>query len=280
MNCIKPFHKKGASFGCLQCMPCRINTARKWTARMVLEACCHEQASFITLTYDEEHLPDGGTLVPRDLQLWLKRLREQCKFPIRFYAVGEYGDRTQRPHYHAALFGVGREHSLVVRETWGCGLTDTGDLTIQSARYIAGYVTKKLTKRDDPRLLAGQHPEFARMSLRPGIGASALSSLAASFSGSVGRRYIEVSGDVPSVFRNGSSLLPFDRYLREGLRHELQVTPHPSVEIARARFKKMLDVYQRSKCTQGFSAFERNRRQQKILQMITKQKIYAQKGKL
>jgi len=259
-------------------MPCRINKARKWTARLVLEACVHPQASFITLTYDEENIPDGGTLVPRDLQLWLKRYR--LLKPFRYFAVGEYGDLTWRPHYHVAMFGVGRSDALDIRRTWGKGLTDTGDLTIQSARYIAGYVTKKLTRSDDPRLSPGIHPEFARMSLRPGIGAPAIHGFAEAFSGKAGQQYIAATGDVPSMFKTGRNSLPLDRYVRDRLRTELGVTPVSYPEEARAKFKEMLRVYENSKTTETLTAFNRSKTQQKILQQITKQKIYSQRGKL
>jgi len=247
---------------------------------MVIEACSHEHASFITLTYDQENLPHGGTLVPGDLQLWLKRLRKQHKLPLRFYAVGEYGDQTWRPHYHVALYGLGRNGAGLIRETWGKGLTDTGDLTLQSARYLAGYVTKKLTRPNDPRLSPGIHPEFARMSLRPGIGASGLPSIAAGLRSKAGQQLLTLSGDVPSMLRNGRNSLPLDRYLRKGLRDVLAFTPSPTPHETRARYAKMLALYANSGTTQTFTSYQRERYQQKILQSIKKQKIYSSKGTL
>lgn len=279
MQCLKAFSKKGVSFGCGQCMPCRINRARLWTGRIVLEACSHEHASFVTLTYEDGKLPDGGTLVPRDLQLWLKRLRKRLK-PFRFFAVGEYGDRTWRPHYHVALFGIGRECALDIQNTWGNGFTDTGDLTPASARYIAGYTTKKMTSHDDYRLQSGIHPEFARMSLRPGIGASSIPSFATAFRDKSGRQFITHTGDVPSVFKVARRDFPIGRYLRERLRSELNVVANEPVMRGRERVVKMLAMYENSKSTETLTAWSRSREQQKILNRVARNKIYSQKGKI
>lgn len=221
MKCRRPFVKKGAQFGCGQCMPCRVNKRRVWSSRMILEAACHSAASFVTLTYNEENIPDAGTLVPRDLQLWLKRFRKSVG-PGRFFAVGEYGDQSWRPHYHVALYGYGREYGNCISQTWGKGYVDVGDLTPHSACYIAGYTTKKMTSKDDPRLQYGLHPEFARMSLRPGIGAPAIASIATALRSRAGERYINDNGDVPSVLRNEGREIPIGRYLRGRLRGELE----------------------------------------------------------
>lgn len=192
----------------------------------MLESLLHANSSFITLTYAEERYD----LVPKDLQDWLKRFRRAVSpAKLRFFAVGEYGDRTQRPHYHAAIFGHpacygGISNRLrgepcpcpacsVVRETWGFGHVMVARLEMKSAQYIAGYVTKKMTSRDHPGLY-GRHPEFARMSLRPGIGANAMHDVA-----SVLMQYgLENKGDVPPALRFGSRIMPLGRYLRSRLR--------------------------------------------------------------
>lgn len=217
MLCKKPFIRGNSAFGCGQCLFCRINRRRVWTHRMMLEAVMHPAASFVTLTYEE--VPDGGSLVPQHLQLWLKRFR-YFTGSFRYYAVGEYGDRTERPHYHVALFGHGRECTEVVHSSWGLGHVHVGDLTLESAAYVAGYVTKKLTSPDDPRL-QGRQPEFARMSLRPGIGAYSMEEIARCLQSKAGWDEIERLGDVPTVLRHGRKLLPLGRYLRRRLRKEL-----------------------------------------------------------
>ena len=236
MKCKKPFQ----THACGQCMPCRIKRRRIWTHRMMLEAAVHPAASFVTLTYDEEHNP--GTLIPRDMQLFLKRLRKNVG-PCRFFGVGEYGDISWRPHYHLAIFGHGPEASDAIDSCWSDGFTYTGDLTLHSAQYIAGYVTKKLTNVYDERL-AGRYPEFARMSLRPGIGAPGLSQVAAALQNKHGWDEIGRLDDVPSMLRHGGRTMPLGRYMRVRLRAEMNFKDlNQSDEAAFKKHEQMLDVY-------------------------------------
>lgn len=243
MICLKPFVRGMSAFGCGQCMPCRLNRRRLWTHRLMLEALVSPGASFITLTYDEENIPDGKTVVPRHLQLWLKRVRKY--HPVRFYGVGEYGDSSGRPHYHVALFGVGPgEAEIISGRTWQYGFAHVGDLTAHSASYVCGYVTKKMTKKDDPRL-AGRHPEFARMSLKPGIGAFTVPQIAEALQNKHGWLEIGKTGDVPSVLRHGKAKWPLGRYLTRKLREEMnfaEIGEQP--EVALKRSAEMLVLYQ------------------------------------
>lgn len=196
----------------------------------MLEALTHAEKSFVTLTYSDEN--NDRDLHPEHLQGWLKRLRR--RFPpksIRFFAVGEYGDKSERPHYHVALFGFGScvggairdgacqcSQCSVVRETWGFGHVLVGTLEEASAQYLCGYVVKKMTRPDDIRL-RGRHAEFARMSLRPyGIGAPAMAMIVGAL-----KRYGREEF-VPSQLRQGKKLMPLGRYLRdkifEGLEYD------------------------------------------------------------
>lgn len=210
---------------------------------MMLEAAVHPASSFITLTYKPEKEPDGRTLQPSHLQLWLKRIRKLYSSPLRYYAVGEYGDRTERPHYHVALFGHDPRDSEIVRRTWSDGFSYTGELTLHSAQYIAGYVTKKLTSPDDPRL-NGRYPEFARMSLRPGIGAPGLPAVAAALQNKHGWDEIDRTADVPGMLRHGGRTMPLGRYMRLRLRQEMNFTElTQSEEAAFKAQEKMLLVY-------------------------------------
>lgn len=199
----------------------------------MLEAMQYECNAFVTLTYDEEHSPNDGSVNTTDYRAWLKRLRDRVSpSRFRFVVVGEYGDRSERPHYHAALFGFrsclyGQSRYSktrdkccywceLVRDTWQKGNVYLGTLETSSAQYLAGYVTKKMTSKDDPRLL-GRHPEFARMSLKPGIGHSALWEIADAL------MRIELdrafpNDDVPAQLAHGKKLLPLGRYLRRNLR--------------------------------------------------------------
>ena len=194
MICKAPISVKGEVFRCGQCMPCRIKRRREWTHRLVLESLDHVESVFITLTYSDDNLPEDGSVCPRDTQLFMKRLRKRIDpRRVRFFLVGEYGDETQRPHYHAALFNYPKcrkgqsrynkkglnccEWCQIIEDAWKLGNIYVGDLNAHSAQYIAGYTTKKMTKADDERL-NGRHPEFARMSNRPGIGANAAHDIA------------------------------------------------------------------------------------------------------
>lgn len=199
----------------------------------MLESNLHTDNAFVTLTYSDENLPEDGSLRPKDVQLWLKALRkaiEPARF--RFFLVGEYGDRTSRPHYHVALFGYpacdrGRtDHRRksccpacdLVRSTWKHGGIDIGRLEPESAAYVAGYVTKKLTNKDDEyaaKVLGDRYPEFARMSNRPGIGADFMHEVASTL---LEQNLEQVLEDVPTSLAHGKRVLPLGNYLRRKLR--------------------------------------------------------------
>jgi len=179
---------------CGACVGCRIARARSWSLRCVHEASLHKLNCFVTLTYSPSNLPSGGSLRYRDFQLFMKRLRKQTKIPIRYFVCGEYGEALSRPHYHACLFGVdfpdkvpttllgrsGGYRSAFLDRVWGLGHCHVGDLNVRSAGYAARYVLKKITgqmadrhyqRADRDGVLHRVAPEFARMSLRPGVGA-------------------------------------------------------------------------------------------------------------
>lgn len=198
----------------------------------MLEASLREDNAFVTLTYSDEFLPRTSSGLPTldrgHLQAFLKRLRAKWDLGrLRFYAVGEYGDVTERPHYHLAVFGLpscirkrrsGRCCAAcdAVSSAWGMGHVSVDTLLPESAAYVAGYVVKKMTRSDDLRL-RGRVPEFARMSLRPGIGADFVDDVASA----ILRWDDEKSGEVPVALRHGSKLLPLGRYLRTRLKERV-----------------------------------------------------------
>lgn len=144
------------------------------------EAKLHDASCFLTLTYDDKHLPADGNLELEELQKFFKRLRHPAG-PLRYFACGEYGESTLRPHYHVLLlnkrFYDVQLHSETqsgklwrspaLNEIWGRGHCLMGDLTIESCLYVTRYVTKKLMG-DRAK---GRVPEFTTMSRRPGLGA-------------------------------------------------------------------------------------------------------------
>lgn len=206
----------------------------------MLEAAQHPSNVFVTLTYSDDNLPltKSGfpTLQPKHLQDWLKRYRKLLHpSRIRFYAVGEYGEQTERPHYHGIIFngpsclqGATRRvlnttradwnncctACRLVGETWGLGDVDLGTVEISSCRYVAGYIEKKLTRTDDPRL-NGRWPEFSRMSNRPGIAFDAMHEVASTL---MQFNLDQTQPDVPSALRHGQRLMPLGRYLKGKLR--------------------------------------------------------------
>ncbi|WNK12738.1 MAG: replication initiator protein [Microvirus sp.] len=177
---------------CGKCIGCKLEHSRQWALRCMHEKKQHSASSFLTLTYNDDNLPPGGTLVKKDLQLFMKRLRKYLGPGVRFFACGEYGEKTSRPHYHVLLlshdFGDRRPvngyygsnksgdrgfhlyRSAVLSNLWTAGNSVIGDVTFDSCAYVARYCTKKITgpKADDH--YRGRKPEFLVMSRRPGIG--------------------------------------------------------------------------------------------------------------
>ena len=148
---------------------------------------------FITLTYNDENLPFGGNLEKHHFQKFMKRIRKKHG-KMRYFHCGEYGETTLRPHYHAILFGYRPSdpelfstqgenklyESKTLRETWGLGHTTFGELTFETAAYVARYITKKVN--GDPAVehyraidaetgeIFDRQPEYCTMSRKPGIG--------------------------------------------------------------------------------------------------------------
>lgn len=153
--CKRPWLWKGESASyplpCGKCLACRIRRRSIWAIRMLHEMTSHKDASFITLTYDDEHLPvrgldSRGVLLKSDLQKFHKRARKAGN-EYKYYCCGEYGDRGQRPHYHGILFGWNpSERDL--DSIWGMGRVDVGTAEASSIRYVCGYVSKKLGLSD------------------------------------------------------------------------------------------------------------------------------------
>lgn len=131
---------------CGHCAACRIARTREWTIRLLHESEFWEDTIFVTLTYDDEHL-DSRSLNPRDLTLFLKRLRKDLdkdNRKIKYYACGEYGDTYGRPHFHAIIFGMAAKDKKLLDDNWHKGFVKVGTVTYDSCRYVCGYVQKKL----------------------------------------------------------------------------------------------------------------------------------------
>ena len=127
---------------CGRCMACRINRTQEWAVRIMHELDYWDTATFLTLTYDDAHMTSDNGLCKRDFQLFVKRLRKDLEpLKIKYYACGEYGELTKRPHYHAVLFGVSPSSKLY-KDNWMLGFVRAGNLTYQSAAYVTGYIQR------------------------------------------------------------------------------------------------------------------------------------------
>lgn len=148
-----------SSVRCGQCRQCRLRRKRSWVGRLRLENQMHEASRFLTLTYAQ----DPGILNPDDLRDFLKRYRYHYG-KCRFFAVGEYGDRNGRGHWHLIIFGhpPGNSMKWTNNLAWDRGFSYDGTVTKASIAYVAGYVLKS---GDDK-----QHRALVRLSLKPGIG--------------------------------------------------------------------------------------------------------------
>lgn len=191
-----PMHR--LKLPCGRCVGCRLERSRQWANRCMLELQYHDSAYFVTLTYDDDHVPishyvtddgevkDSFTLRSRDLQLFLKRLRkEHSDERLRFFACGEYGSITYRPHYHAIIFGLTLDDLRFYRRSaqnydyfisdsltkcWGLGYVVVGAVTWETCAYTARYIMKKaLGEAAAVYDTFSLEPEFVRMSRKPGI---------------------------------------------------------------------------------------------------------------
>lgn len=181
---------------CGQCLGCRMEKKRAWAIRAVHEAQMHAQTSFLTLTYDDDHLPEDRSIDVRHWQLFAKKLRKKMG-PFRFLHCGEYGEKNLRPHYHAIIFGhdFHKDRTVFSRkkgkplwisqeltDTWENGFSTIGTVTFDSAAYVASYCVKKASGRQSQEIYervrkdTGEvwqvKPEYATMSRRPGLGYS------------------------------------------------------------------------------------------------------------
>lgn len=202
-------HGAQVNLPCGQCIGCRLEYSRQWAVRCVHESKLYQHNCFITLTFDSENLPKDESLDVKVFQDFMKRFRKRvrsksfidkygfyCK-KLRFFHCGEYGEIRGRPHYHACIFnfdfpdrkyyktrkGVRLYTSEELSSLWPFGFCSVGDVTFESAAYVARYVTKKITGKakdchyrdigvvdEDTGEVFAKKQEYTTMSRRPGIG--------------------------------------------------------------------------------------------------------------
>lgn len=181
---------------CGRCIGCRLEHAKEWALRCWHEHLMYEEegkpSMFVTLTYDQEHLPPDGGLDHRHFQKFIRAMRKKTGLKLRYFMCGEYGGQTLRPHYHAIIFGyrppdlklvntrnnTRNYTSEIMSELWPHGGHEIGYVSFKNAGYVARYVLKKHTKPElfDPSTgeisEANLKSPYTRMSLKPGIGYS------------------------------------------------------------------------------------------------------------
>lgn len=176
---------------CGKCIGCRLDYSRMWAIRSVHESAMHSNNTFVTLTFNDSYLPDDRSLHKSEMQSWLKRFRKRFGSGIRYMLCGEYGDKTQRPHYHIIFYnfkfpdmkfwttrrGQIYYRSEILESLWtdpwskeSRGYCVIGDVSFESSAYVARYVTKKLDGYLGESKYNGREKEFLSMSRMPGLG--------------------------------------------------------------------------------------------------------------
>lgn len=215
-SCLNPYiSEDGMSYACGYCLPCKKNKMLEWSIRARHELMYHDKCMFITLTYNyknlrvnKETIPYNkhdkcGTLHQEDVQLFLKRLRQQIKpKKIKYIYSAEYGDLHWRPHYHMIIYGI--NETIVsqekLRKIWGKGFVDVSplDVTDNAIQYVLGYVRKKLPNKEIKDFLFSRNHRIA-----PYMRASK----------GIGKQYVQrhmkyLSKTMKTAYRNGQYAIP------------------------------------------------------------------------
>jgi hypothetical protein len=252
MDCLSPMSVprpsgKGAldriTIPCGKCMACLSKKRSQWSFRLTQELKASYSAYFVTLTYDNDHIPKNNSLCKSDCQLFLKRLRHrvdtwyitneinkyELKSKIRYFLVGEYGSNTARPHYHVILFNLPlwalSKH--MIEDSWSkdgvmIGQIHIGSVTPASINYTAKYCINEIVSAND------KENTFTLMSRRPGIGVN----------------YVERLGDYHrqnkifyGVADHGKKVsLP--RYLRDKIFNDYEIRKN-AIEVEKRRDKEI-----------------------------------------
>lgn len=165
MRCVSPYYLEDRHIfvDCGGCLACRIKRTSQWQMRMIHELKYHPERGgiFLTLTYNDDNLPMHGSLVKKDLQKFFKRLRKRLgDRKIRYYACGEYGEESSRPHYHAIIYNMTRADEELITNSWSFGYNYIGSVTLESCKYVAKYIQKTWSnvKDDEYNTTNREHP--------------------------------------------------------------------------------------------------------------------------
>jgi len=230
------------SVPCGQCLGCRLERSRQWAIRCMHESQMHDFNSFITLTFDDKYLVPS--LDKADFPKFMKRFRKAIS-PLRvsYFHCGEYGDQLGRPHHHACIFGfdfpdkvlwsirrdVRLYRSDFLESLWPFGFSTIGDVTFESAAYVARYVTKKVTGKLAADHYGGRVPEHVSMSRRPAIGKSWLQKFSSDVFPSdrvVVRQNIQCAP--PKYYRSQFELINSEEAYRMRVQRKLRAKDNPN----------------------------------------------------
>lgn len=209
------------SYPCGKCDPCKKKRAAEWVRRLRLELDGHRWATFITLTYADQHyhpIDIRKAARIREMQLFLKRLRKLVEpRELRYFGVAEFGDTFGRLHYHYIIYGLGAHETEVIRKAWKKGYIYAVPVNAKLMAYTVGYVAKKLVKTEERACTL--------MSLKPGIGANCVEGIVKFYRSPAGRTVFAREGWIHRQIRidqNGKAGMP--RYIYEKTLEGLGIT--------------------------------------------------------
>lgn len=267
-------YDKPITIPCGQCQGCRMDYARKWADRLMMEKETSKSCYFITLTYDDKNLEFGqgideetgevfekATLRKKDLQDYIKRQRKHGKF--RYYASGEYGDKTARPHYHMIAFNLyipetqkkyikrselGFEYftSPYIEKTWGKGQILLTEVNWQTCSYVARYVMKKQTgeKATEAYEKFNIEPPFVIMSTKPAIGSEYM------------EQHKEKLIEQKHVIMADGQIVGLPRYFERAYEEEYQ----EEIELIKEEKRRLMDEIKKAKEAEtGRSLYDLNK---------------------
>lgn len=238
---------------CGNCIGCRLDYSRSWAIRSVHESMLYKNNCFVTLTFDDDHLPENRSLNKSYMSSWMKRFRKKFGDDIRFMLCGEYGEKFHRPHYHIIFFnfdfpdrkywtsrhGQIYYRSEMLEEVWrnacsssGNGYSVIGDVSFESAAYVSRYITKKFKSKDEEavkKYYKGRDPEFLNMSRMPGLGYDFIV-----------KNYKQILGNGYVVLPNGHKA-PVPNYYSNIVK---DIDPAVYQKFKLDRFKYMIDNYE------------------------------------
>lgn len=230
MQCPRPIAIQEMLVPCGHCQVCRTNKMSDWIVRITHETQIHICNYFLTLTYSDDNLPlndNGDSLIVKyDLQLFFKRLRKRNK--CRYFAVGEYGTKYGRAHYHAIIFAKKPIQYETFQQAWGKGFIHLGNVTPKSIQYVAKYILKKSgSDKDRP-------PPFALMSRRPGLGWH----YAEAFDSRLERNYIHLNGykkRLPRFYKDKIYTKTQKERMREKTQQDVERLYNQTLEVLRLK---------------------------------------------